>query len=83
MNYMLVFVRVARQLYMGKQPTNQQGVFTCILCAVITAATGLGDPVYCENGCGSPYCSICRKVIVELCQMPVMRSQTNFGDHKL
>ena len=28
------------------------------ICAILTAATGLGDPIYRGNGCGSPYYSV-------------------------
>ena len=53
-----------------------QGVVTCIICAILMAVTGLGDPVhvqvYCGNGRGSPCYSAYilqkrHKVTVDFC----------------
>ena len=38
---------------------NKKGVDTRIICAILTAVIGLGDPVYSRNGRCSPYCAHC------------------------
>ena len=45
---------------------DMQGVVTRI-CAILTAATGLGDPVHYGNGCGSHMLQKSHKVTVDFC----------------
>ena len=45
---------------------DQQGADTRI-CAILTVATGLGDPVYCGNGRGSPYCFVYYRKVTSHC----------------
>ena len=46
------------------------GVVTHMICITRTAVTGLGDPVYCGNGRGLPFCYVqeSHKVTVDFCQ---------------
>ena len=58
------------------------GVDTCI-CAILTAGTGLGDPVYCGNGRGSPYCSVYyRKVTMDFFQSHKVTMEF-YGSHRV